>query len=153
MSEPRPKTLPAFVVGHSVRTTNAAEADPSTAMLPGLWAHVTGDADLLSNPARADDALYAVLLDYESDETGAYTQVVGIGVDEPASLPHDLVAVRVSDVGRHPYLAEGEMPRALIAAWEQVWADTAAGKLRRAFTCDIEVHATDGSATILVATV
>lgn len=152
MSEPLTRVVPRFVVGHAVRTTNVAEAQASTALLPGLWALTTGDQDLLGHAARLDNCLYAVLLDYESDETGAYTQVMGIGVDAPTSIPHDLVTVRISDAARQPYVAEGEMPLALVSAWERVWADTAAKRIRRAFSSDLEVHSADGTATILVAT-
>lgn len=152
MTEPHPVTIPAFVVGHAVRTTNAAESDQSSALLPGLWTRVIGDKDLLSYAGRVDDRLYAVLFDYESDETGAYTQVVGIGVDAPDSIPHDYVTVRVSDQARRPYVAEGAMPAALISAWRRIWSESASEQLRRAFSSDVEVHLADGRATILVAT-
>ncbi|MBN9177382.1 MAG: GyrI-like domain-containing protein [Microbacterium sp.] len=144
--------LPAVIIGHLARTTNAAEADPQRAQLGALWGRVLADDALLNLAARADARLYAALFDYDSDESGAYTQVVGVGVDAAADLPPHYAAVHLAEAPREAYPASGEMPAALIAAWGRVWADTAAGALRRAFTCDIEVHEPDGSATILVAT-
>ena len=144
--------LPPFIVGHAVRTTNAAESDPQQAQLGALWARVIADDALLHSPARADARLYAALFDYDSDETGAYTQIVGIGVDASHPLPPHLAIVRVADAPRAEYAVVGEMPGALIAAWGRVWTDTADGSLRRAFSCDVEVHDPDGSAAILVAT-
>lgn len=144
--------LPAVIVGHAVRTTNAAESDPERAQLGVLWGHVLADEALLTLAARADDRLYAALFDYDSDETGAYTQVVGVAVDAEAAVPSDYAAVRLTDVPRTAYLAVGEMPAALITAWGQVWQDTSSGALERAYSCDLEVHDPDGSATILVAT-
>ena len=144
--------LPPFIVGHAVRTTNAAESDPQQAQLGALWARVIADDALLHSPARADARLYAALFDYDSDETGAYTQIVGIGMDSSHPLPPHLAIVRVADAPRAEYAAVGEMPGALIAAWGRVWTDTTDGSLRRAFSCDVEVHDPDGSAAILVAT-
>jgi predicted transcriptional regulator YdeE len=144
--------LPRFVAGHSVRTTNAAESDPGRAALGGLWQRVTADSALLGADARIDDRLYAVLTDYASDENGAYTQVVGIGVDDPDAVAGHTALVPLTDEPRTAYPATGEMPAALIQAWMRIWEDTAHGRLRRAFTRDVEVHEPDGTAVILVAT-
>lgn len=73
-------------------------------------------------------------------------------MDAEAAVPSDYAAVRLTDVPRTAYLAVGEMPAALITAWGQVWQDTSSGALERAYSCDLEVHDPDGSATILVAT-
>jgi UDP-N-acetylmuramoyl-L-alanyl-D-glutamate--2,6-diaminopimelate ligase len=45
--------LPPFIVGHAVRTTNAAESDPQQAQLGALWARVIADDALLHSPAEA----------------------------------------------------------------------------------------------------
>lgn len=145
------QSLPTVIVGHLVRTTNAAEADAGSAQLGSLWGRVLADQTLLSLPARADARLYAALFDYDSDETGAYAQIVGIGVDVEDAVFPPYASIRLTDGARTAYPAHGETPEALIAAWGRVWNDTAEGSLRRAFSCDVEVHEPDGSATILVA--
>lgn len=144
--------LPAVTVGRAVRTTNAAESDPERAQVGVQWGHVLADEALLTLAARADARLYAALFDYDSDETGAYTQVVGVAVDAGAAVPPEHASIRITDIPRTAYPAAGDMPAALIAAWGQVWQDTSSGALERAFSCDLEVHDPDGSATILVAT-
>lgn len=142
--------LPAFVAGHAIRTTNAAEAD-GTGLIPALWQRAAADAALLGLAGRSDDALYAVLSDYESDQDGAYSQIVGIGIDDPREAPAGLAIVRLGDEPRVAFEAAGEMPQSLIAAWGSVWEQSAAGTLDRTFTVDVEVHRADGTATVLVA--
>lgn len=142
--------LPAFVAGHAIRTTNAAEATDQ-GLIPGVWQRTAADAGLLGLDARRGDALYAVLFDYESDQDGAYTQIVGIGIDDAADVPAGVAVVRLGDEPRTAFEAAGQMPHALIAAWGTVWEQSAAGALSRAFTVDVEVHHADGTATVLVA--
>jgi predicted transcriptional regulator YdeE len=134
----RPEVL---VVGHAVRTTNAGEADPLRAQLPGLWARAGAPGAFAHVPGRVDENLYAVLIDYESGNQGAYTQIVGVAVRTAAGLPEGMVAVRVPGVQSLKVEAHGPMPQALIEAWQQVWRHTEGGGVpARAFTTDLEVH-------------
>lgn len=144
-------TLPKYIAGHAIRTTNQQEANSETAQIGKLWQKVTADEALLSVPDRIDARLYAVLFDYETDEKGAYTQIVGVGVNSPEGLPRECESVELRDVPRKPYGVTGEMPLALIRTWEQIWEETSGGSLHRAFTQDVEVHREDGSAEILIA--
>ncbi|MGI5486632.1 GyrI-like domain-containing protein [Microtetraspora malaysiensis] len=134
----RPEVL---VVGHAVRTTNAAEADPARAQLPALWARAGAPGAFAHVPGRVDENLYAVLTDYESDHNGAYTQVVGVAVHTAARLPEGMVAVRVPGVPAMRLEARGPMPDALLGVWDQVWKHTdSGGTPPRAFTTDLEIH-------------
>ncbi|MEU9884648.1 GyrI-like domain-containing protein [Sphaerisporangium sp. NPDC051017] len=134
----RPEVL---VVGYAVRTSNAAEADPSRALLPGLWQRAGAPGAFAHVPGRVDDKLYAVLTDYESDHQGAFTQIVGVAIRTAAGLPEGMVAVRVPGVQSLTVEAHGPMPQALIDAWQQVWRHTESGGVpARAFSTDLEVH-------------
>ncbi|MFI9589793.1 GyrI-like domain-containing protein [Nonomuraea sp. NPDC052265] len=134
------------VVGFAVRTTNADEADPARAALPTLWQRAGAPGAFAHVPARVDENLYAVLTDYESDHTGAYTQIVGIGVRTVPRLPEGMVAVRVPAAKSLRLEARGQMPQALIEAWRQVWQHTeSGGQPFRAFTTDLEVHHPGGA--------
>ncbi|MGI5155628.1 GyrI-like domain-containing protein [Microbispora sp. CA-102843] len=145
----RPETL---VVGYAVRTTDAAEADPARAQLPGLWARAGAPGAFAHVPGRIDESLYAVLTDYESDHNGAYTQIVGVAVRTAARLPEGMVAVRVPGVPALLFEARGPMPGALGEAWQQVWKHTESGGLpARAFTTDLEIHH-PGGVDVYVAT-
>jgi predicted transcriptional regulator YdeE len=134
-----------LVVGHAVRTTNAAEADPQRAQLGHLWERVASET-WERVQGRVGGSLYAVLTDYESDHHGAYTQVVGVAVASLDGLPEGLVAVRVPAARCLELEARGPMPQALIQAWQAIWRHTESGATPpRAFTTDLEVHRDDGA--------
>jgi len=134
-----------IVVGHAVRTTRAAEADPARAQLPGLWARAAAPGAFAHVPGRVDENLYAVLTDFERGEDGAFTQVVGVAVHAATGLPEGMVAVRVPGVPAMLFRARGPRPAALVEAWEQVCAHVASGAPpARAFTTDLEIHHPDG---------
>ncbi|ADG89139.1 GyrI-like domain-containing protein [Thermobispora bispora] len=134
-----------IVVGHAVRTTRAAEADPARAQLPGLWVRAAAPGAFAHVPGRVDENLYAVLTDFERGEDGAFTQVVGVAVHAATGLPEGMVAVRVPGVPAMLFRARGPRPAALVEAWEQVCAHVASGAPpARAFTTDLEIHHPDG---------
>lgn len=143
--------IPALVVGEVVRTTNAAESDPSSAQIPGLWARVLGDSTLAGWPRRVGTDVFSVYFDYESDETGAYSVLVGVGADSDTDVPAGSSSVRLDETPRVAFPSAGPLPAGIIDAWGRVWSATASGEIDRAFTTDVEVHRADGPAEILVA--
>ncbi|WP_327090633.1 GyrI-like domain-containing protein [Nonomuraea sp. NBC_01738] len=135
-----------LVVGYAVRTTNADEMDHARAKLPGLWQRAGAPGAFAHVPGQVDENLYAVLTDYESDHHGAYTQIVGIGVRTVPRLPEGMVAVRVPGGPALKIEARGQMPQALIEAWQEVWKHTESGGTpARSFATDLEVHHPGGA--------
>ncbi len=131
-----------FVVGLVTRTTNAAESTPTTVRLGRLRQRVFSERVLDRVPRSVDPtALHAVLTDYESDEHGEYTQVVGVAASPSGRLPAGLVGVTIP-AGRYMlFTACGPMPDALITTWQAIW-DYFAGRpsVERAYTTDYEAH-------------
>lgn len=128
-----------FVIGLVTRTTNSAEEDPSTAQIPGLWERA------LRNPHIAGRSeMIAVLTDYESDESGSYTQVVGFRASADDIISEGCVLVRVPDETRACVHRDGNDGDAIISAWQQIWKETSQGRLKRLFTTDYEIHSPSG---------
>src|SRR5262245_50215969 len=117
MDEPEVVERPATrVVGLSIRTTNAAEADPATARIPDLWRRVLEDGVPERIPGRTHPGvLAAAYTAYDSDERGPYTLVVGVEVDADAAAPPGLAAVAVPAARCLRFAARGPMPAALVA--------------------------------------
>ena len=134
------------VVGFAVRTTHTDEADPVRAKLPGLWRRTGAPGAFAHVPGRADENLYAVLTDYESDHRGAYTQIVGVAVRTVPRLPEGMVAVRVPAGPALKIEAHGPMPGSVIDAWQQVRQHTETGATpARSFGTDLELHHPGGA--------
>ncbi|MBT2486419.1 MULTISPECIES: GyrI-like domain-containing protein [unclassified Microbacterium] len=121
---------PAFVVGEVVQTTYGAESG---------WV------------GRVGTEFFGVYFDYESDESGAYSLLVGVGADSDEDAPDGASSVGLDQGRRVAFPAAGPMPAGIVEAWGRVWSASTSGELSRAFTTDIEVHRPDGSAEILIA--
>lgn len=144
---------PMDVVGPSIRTDNAAEADPELAKIPGLWDDVRS-RDLAAEVSGTTDpgTLLAVLYAYESDYRGAYSEIVGVQVAGLTEVPEGLDGIAVPGGAYAEIEIEGPLPYALIAAWQQVWEAEDAGRLERAYEFDYEVHR-DAGATLYLSLV
>jgi predicted transcriptional regulator YdeE len=141
------------VVGVSLRTTNAAEARPASARIPGLWRRVLADRVPDRIPGRKEPGvLVAVYANYETDHHGPYTILVGAEVEAAAPVPAPLAAVAVPASRCLLFEARGPMPAALLAAWGRVWSYfEGRGTRARSYTADIEVHRGPEAADLYVA--
>ena len=119
------------VTGLTVRTSNAREADATTAALPALWARFMAAG---GPPA----SVFSVYTEYESDVHGAYTVV--LGREGGAATPGERT-VRVMPGRYAVFTSTGGMPAAVIAGWQAVWAYFAEPDApARAYTTDFEEY-------------
>lgn len=141
------------VIGIDVITSNAAEADPSTAQLPELWARFYREAILEQIPRKTPPVLpVAVYTDYETDHTGRYRVIAGAAVEAGTAPPKGLVGVTLP-AGRYlVFHSEGAMPDVVIRAWQAVWSHFATpGDDIRAFTADFEQYSGSDRVDIFIA--
>ena len=123
------------ITGLAVRTSNAREREPETAALPGLWARFEGTRAAADGPPSP---VFGVYTDYESDVDGAYTVVLGREAGPPTAESR---TARVP-AGRYAvFTSTGEMPAAVLAGWQQVWAYFAEPEApARAYAADFEYY-------------
>ncbi|MCB1562997.1 MAG: GyrI-like domain-containing protein [Alphaproteobacteria bacterium] len=126
---------PFTVAGLSRVTDSERAADDINALWQAFFEKQIG-RDL---PGKADDVIYAVYSDYEGDHTKPYRVTIGYRVEEdaPDSPASPELHRIICQAGPYALLsAAGEQPRALIEAWEAVWA----GDLERRFATDFEIY-------------
>jgi len=125
--------------GLGARTSNAAEMDPSTARIAGLWQRFLAEAHGKALPARLP---YGVYSDYESDVNGPYTLTVGVRVGEDEPVDGALAQVRAPAATYLVFEGRGEMPALVFRLWQEVWDHFAADRTdyRRAYGVDFEEH-------------
>jgi predicted transcriptional regulator YdeE len=130
-------SAPRDIAGLVARTSNAREADPATAALPGLWARFAGHRP--GRGAGPAAAVYGVYTDYASDVEGAYTAVVGQEAGAAGTWAERVVRV---PAGRYAvFTSAGEMPAAVLAGWRAVWAYFARAEApARAYAADFEYY-------------
>jgi predicted transcriptional regulator YdeE len=109
------KTIEAFsVTGFQARTTNAAEQNPQTAKIGGLWQQFFGSA--LFAPTAGVVGVYS---NYESDAMGAFD--VTAGVTTSTEKPANTQTVQIQAGQYLVFRGKGAMPQAVIDAWVQIW--------------------------------
>lgn len=126
---------PVRVAGLSVRTSNAAEADSSTAQIPLLWDRFFSEGYAALSEGRTR---YGVYTCYDSDVSDMYTVVVGAETDHALEGLTEVVI----PAGRYlVFTGAGELPDSVSSGWQQVWTFfQQPGAPERAYTADYEEY-------------
>jgi predicted transcriptional regulator YdeE len=112
-------TIEAFsVTGFQARTTNAAEQNPQTRKIGGLWQHFFGSS--LFQPTAGVVGVYS---NYESDAMGAFDVTAGVSSSSLSSgaAPANTQTVQIQAGEYLVFRGKGAMPQAVIDAWLQIW--------------------------------
>lgn len=134
--EPAREHIDGFAVaGHTARTANREERDPATARIGALWGRFFADPALQSLPQRSDSAHnYGVYSNYESDAQGAFDVTAGVAVTQGGT-------VLVEGGDYLVWSGTGPMPRAVLGAWQRIWAYFEAHpEIRRRHVSDFEAY-------------
>ncbi|MCG8511715.1 MAG: GyrI-like domain-containing protein [Rhodospirillales bacterium] len=144
MQPPKIVEKPAFrLIGIETRTSNAAEMNPATGKIPGLWekfsfeslpGHITHQTE--------PGIVYGLYSDFEDGADGAYTLTAGCAVSADAEPPGNLIAREVPAATYAVFTSErGPMPDIVIKAWAEIWAmNSEAMGGERAFSGDFEIY-------------
>ncbi len=144
---------PLRVAGLTLRTDNAAEAQPGTGKIPGLWQRFRTDNwfERLGKLGASGPPL-GIYSAYESDATGSFQILAGreIASNVTVDAPLQIVSVPAGNYLMFP--SSGSLPESVVRGWQEVWAyfeqpDAPA----RAYTYDVEVYPTAESVEIWVA--
>jgi predicted transcriptional regulator YdeE len=115
------------VIGVAARTTNAREMT-GDGVIPKMWA---------KPPQLPDSAIIALYTDYESDEHGEYTFVLGSKAAAANEIPDGKV-LKTVPAGRYAVFTSdrGPVQRIVVETWQRIWSDLQS----RSFVADFEVH-------------
>lgn len=115
----------------------ATRVEPTTAMetIGGLWGRVLGEGVLDEVKGRRDGhTLIAAYTDYETDETGPYTLMVGVPVRDDADAPEGMMRRAFEGHRVASIRVQGAVPAVVRTTWLEIHASP----LPRAFTVDYE---------------
>ena len=132
------------VVGLAVRTNNQTEAT-GQGEIPKLWQRFVQQNVAASIPNRDGQSLIVVYTDYDSDQTGEYTYLIGARVTSTGDIPAGLTLKEVP-AGSYAVLKSenGPVQEILPKIWRQIWSmppKDLGGQ--RAFKADYEVYPPD----------
>jgi predicted transcriptional regulator YdeE len=130
-----------YVVGLAERTSNEREMT-GEGVIGALWNRLYGERVLDAVPNRTDFNIYAVYSDYESDDTGEYTFLLGAKVNSPTPVPDGMMLKRVPG-GRYAVVTSDRAPvvEAVVGTWRKIWGMSATDLGgERAYQTDFELY-------------
>jgi predicted transcriptional regulator YdeE len=115
------------VAGVAARTSNAIEMT-GEGVIPKLWGKMA---------PRGDSAVIALYTDYDSDEHGAYTFVLG-----RKSGAADGLVVKTVPAGRYAVFTSerGPVQKVVVETWQRIWSELPAAKNLRSYVADFEIY-------------
>lgn len=114
------------VIGMAARTTNAREMT-ADGVIPKLWAH----------PPQSDSGVIALYTEYESDEHGEYTFVLGAKANSGSAVL-DAMVQKTVPAGRYAVFTSerGRVQKIVFETWKRIWSELPS----RSFIADFEVY-------------
>ena len=129
------------VIGISIRTSNAKEMS-GNGVIAQQWDRFMKEGLLSAIPNKVDSNILAVYTDYESDENGAYTFMIGAKVSSADSVPPGMVAKKVPAGKYAVFISEkGFVGKVVPQTWSRIWAiprSSLGGN--RAYRADFELY-------------
>jgi predicted transcriptional regulator YdeE len=135
---PRIIKKPAFsIVGIEVRTNNHDEMTGNGKIGP-QWHKFYSQNVLSKIPNRRGDTVLAVYTNYESDEKGEYSFIIGSEVSSLVNIPEGLVGKEIPAAKYAVFTSDrGATPGIVIDIWKKVWNYKGAA---RAYQADFEFY-------------
>ena len=128
------------LIGVEARTSNAAETNLETAKIPALWQRFFQVVQSIPH-RKNSNIIYGTYTKYASDHHGEYSLIIASEVKSLGSVPDGMVTATLVAGRYRMFVAQGQMPQALIETWGQIWNNfTGEGEDERAYTTDYEVH-------------
>jgi predicted transcriptional regulator YdeE len=130
------------VIGIEIRTSNQLETHLSTAKIPKAWQEFF-DCKMLANiPNKSyENTVLGVYTNYESDQNGRYSLVIGCEVTSLDLIPDGMTGICVAPVKYLEFNVEGNMPDVVIETWQYIWNYfSKSTEYQRTFTTDFEVY-------------
>lgn len=114
------KSRPQWVMGISTRTTFVDKRYVED--LGKLWSRFFSHPGMSLVPHRIDSSIIAVYTDYEHEDKGEYTTVLGFPVTHVDAIPAGLVAVQIPEQTFRSFPVGSTDVQAVHAAWQSIWA-------------------------------
>ncbi|TGL37547.1 GyrI-like domain-containing protein [Leptospira perdikensis] len=131
---------PFTLVGIKARTSNREEVS-GNGKIAALWERFWGEGILSQIPNQTNPTeLIVTYTEFESDENGEYTILIGAAVESVGELKEHLTSIKIpaSDYIQVP-TTWGPIAEIGLTTWKSIWSDE---KLRknRSYIADLEIY-------------
>jgi len=122
------------IIGISVRTMNKdAQAQKD---INELWNRWYAENIATRIPNNISDHIFNIYTDYESDENGYYTAILGYQVSTLSSIPKGLIGKEIPKSKYKEFVSRGKLPECVVKTWESIWKL----KFDRSYAADFDVY-------------
>ncbi|AOW21969.1 GyrI-like domain-containing protein [Urechidicola croceus] len=122
------------IIGISVRTINSGgQAGIDIKKLWDKW-FSENCSSKISN--KMNDDIINLYTDYDSDEYGYYTTIVGNKVTDLESIPEGFVGKYIPATNYEKFISKGKLPECVLNTWETIWKS----KNNRIYIADFDVY-------------
>lgn len=134
-----------LLAGIAARTRNSDEMS-GAGKIPALWQRFYSEGILNKIPdQKSPGEILAAYTDFETDETGEYTIIVGASVNSAPPVSSGLVLKEIPGGKYRKITTErGPIETIVMKAWEKIWADSDLKKNRNYFA-DLEIYGADAT--------
>lgn len=108
-----------IVVGLAKRTS--FKGDLYKKDLAELWQQFFAEGIIKKISQPLDDSIYAVYFDYENEDRGEYTAVVGVAVKKTDCIPENCVLVIINKGNYRVFLPGNSGPSEIQKTWGNIW--------------------------------
>lgn len=145
LAETRELRGPFRLAGIAVRTKNSDEL-AGRGKIAELWQRFFAEQVASQIPGqKRPGEIMAAYTEFESDEHGFYTILIGADIESTASVPDTLTCV---DIPPSLYgivsTERGRLSEVGLAAWMKIWKEPAL-KMGRTFRADLEIYGADAA--------
>ena len=124
------------VIGVSMVTTN--QNGQSLQDIEKLWGRFWGEDIQSQIPNKLNDDIYAVYTDYENQDLGKYTVIIGLPVKSLDNIPNSFTGRELCIGTNQKFVSKGKMPEAIVKTWTEIWQNTISTNLTKDDINDIE---------------
>lgn len=127
------------IAGLQIRTTNQEES-AGAGKIGDLWQRYYQGGYPERTPNRKEPgAVLGVYSEYESDENGAYTLLVGVEIESDSKVPDDMALVTLPEATYAVFTTRmGPAAEVVTEAWGQIWEWSRQPGNKRTFSGDFE---------------
>ena len=122
------------IIGISIRTKNKNnQAQSDINELWNKWFSENVDSRI---PNKVSKDIINMYTDYESDENGEYTCILGYQVTNLDSIPMGLIGREIPELKYKEFIPKGKLPDCVVDTWKTIWNL----KFDRSYQADFDVY-------------
>lgn len=123
-----------YIIGIAVRTINKdfkAKED-----IGNLWNRWFAEGISNQIPNKINDKIINMYTDYDADEHGFYTTILGHKVKSLEAIPDGMTGKEIPEQKYKEYVSKGKLPSCVLETWQTIWNT----KLNRKYNADFDMY-------------